>query len=120
MIVGDFIAPPKRIDTPTKRGYKKITDGGLGMSGFYEWDPNKEDASRHGVPFAAAEAFEWETAIEARDTRRPYAEVRTVAVGFIDDRLHVMVFSRRAEKLRIISLRKANKREIARYADLAP
>ena len=120
MIANNLIVPPKRIDEPTKWGHKKITDRGLGMSGFYEWDPNKEDASKHGVPFAAAEAFEWETAIEARDTRRPYAEVRTVAIGFIDDRLHVMVFSRRAEKLRIISLRKANKREIARYVDLAP
>jgi uncharacterized DUF497 family protein len=88
------------------------------MSGFYEWDPNKEDASTHGVAFAAAEGFEWETAIEARDTRRPYVEVRTVAMGFIADRLHVMVFSRRAEKVRIISLRKANAKEIARYVDL--
>jgi hypothetical protein len=87
------------------------------MSGFYEWNPNKEDASKHGVPFAAVEGFEWETAYEARDTRRAYDEVRTVAMGFIADRLHVMVFCRRAERIRIISLRKANAKEIARYVD---
>lgn len=88
------------------------------MNGFYEWDPNKEDASTHGVAFGSAEGFEWETAFEIRDTRRAYAEVRTIALGFITERLHVMVFNRRAEKVRIISLRKANRREITRYVEL--
>lgn len=85
------------------------------MRDFYEWDPNKADASRHGVPFEAAAEFVWATALEARDLRRPYREVRTVATGFIGPRLHVMVFTRRGLKIRVISLRKANSREIASY-----
>ncbi len=87
------------------------------MSGFYEWDPNKEAASPHGVPFSAAEGFEWETALEARDDRFAYAEVRTVAIGFMGERLHVMVFTRRGINVRIIGLRKANSREVRSYAE---
>ncbi|MFG1393708.1 BrnT family toxin [Xanthobacter agilis] len=85
------------------------------MLDFFEWRPSKEDASTHGVAFASVAGFDWDTAIEARDTRKAYDEVRTVAVGLVGDRLHVLVFTRRAEKVRIISFRKANRREIAHY-----
>jgi uncharacterized DUF497 family protein len=105
------------IDTPIDWGYKKIIERGTAMSDFIEWDPNKADASQHGVPFEAAIDFEWETAFEARDERFAYNEVRTVALGFIADRLHVLVFNRRAHTIRVISLRKANAKEIARYVD---
>jgi uncharacterized DUF497 family protein len=42
-----------------------------------------------------------------------------VALGKIGSRLHVMVFTRRAGKVRIISLRKANNREMWRYEEFA-
>lgn len=87
------------------------------MLDFYKWNPNKEDASRHGVAFAAVVGFDWETAIEARDTRKAYDEVRTVAVGYVGDRLHVLVFTRRAETVRVISFRKANRKEVAHYVE---
>lgn len=84
----------------------------------YEWDEakNKANAAKHGVPFEAAEAFDWESALVVEDARAGYGEARFVAVGFLDDRLHVMAFTRRGGKIRVISLRKANKRE-HRYYD---
>lgn len=85
------------------------------MRDFLEWDPKKAAASPHGVPFEAAADFEWETALETQDTRRPYGEVRVIALGFIGGRLHAMVFCRRGIRIRVISLRKANAREMARY-----
>jgi len=36
-------------------------------------------------------------------------------LGFIKDRLHSVVFTPRNGKPRVISLRKANKREVSRY-----
>lgn len=87
------------------------------MLDFFEWAPSKEDASTHGVAFASVVGFDWDTAIEARDTRFAYPEVRTVAVGFVGERLHVLVFTRRGEKVRVISFRKANRREIADYVE---
>ena len=60
---------------------------------------------------------EWETAVVHEDTRKQYAEPRFQATGYIGDRLHVMVFCLRADAVRVISLRKANKREGKSYAE---
>lgn len=78
---------------------------------------NAANAAKHGVLFEAAEEFEWETALVAVDSRREYGEPRLTAAGLIGDRLHVMVFSLRDTAVRIISLRRANSREVRRYVD---
>ena len=44
-----------------------------------------------------------------------YDERRFQALGLVGERLHVMVFTHRADKAHVISLRKANKREVKRY-----
>ncbi len=49
------------------------------------------------------------------DGRFDYGEERWVAFGLIGKRLQVMVYTFRAETIRIISFRKANKREKAYY-----
>lgn len=79
----------------------------------YEWDENKRVANlaKHGVDFVDAERFEWDKAIEAVDHRFNYNEERWVALGCIDRRLHVLTYLRRGGNIRLISLRKANKRE---------
>lgn len=83
----------------------------------YHWDPGKAatNLTKHGVDFAVAEAFEWNTAIGWVDKRQEHGEIREIAVGFIETRLYVMVFTLRDNQIRIISLRKANKREVAAY-----
>lgn len=84
---------------------------------MYEWDEHKNDANRvrHGVGFEAAVEFEWESALAMADERAEYGERRYVAVGAIGGRIHVMVFTLRDGRVRIISLRKANRREVKRY-----
>ena len=79
----------------------------------YEWDTPKRLANlaKHGVDFVEAEAFDWETAMAIPDDRLDYGEARWVALGFIGDRLHVMIYTHRDDIVRIISLRKANDRE---------
>lgn len=81
------------------------------------FDPTKNErniASR-GISFEVAEQFEWDTAMIAEDLRRAYGERRFQALGFIAGRLHAMVFTPRAGKVHVISLRKANRREMRRY-----
>ena len=68
-----------------------------------------------GISFEQAIAFEWDTALIVADTRKDYGERRYQAVGLIADRLHVLVFTPRSGKTHVISLRKANKREVKRY-----
>ena len=83
----------------------------------YEWDENKRYAnlSRHGVDFSEAVDFQWDTTIATIDDRFDYGEERFVSLGFIRNILYVMVYTFRAPNIRIISLRKANKRERLYY-----
>ena len=53
----------------------------------------------------------------ALDHRVDYGEQREIAIAYIGRRLHVVVYVQRSLARRIISLRKANKREIERYAE---
>ena len=84
---------------------------------MYEWNETKRKSnlSKHGVDFAAVEAFVWEEALVIPDNRKNYGELRFLAFGPIGDRLHCVTFSVRGENIRIISLRKANSREVERY-----
>jgi uncharacterized DUF497 family protein len=82
-----------------------------------EFDRGKNIAnvSKHGVDMAAAAEFDFETAETWTDTRKSYGEMRTIAIGFIGLRLHVLVFTMRGQIMRVISLRKANRKESAAY-----
>jgi hypothetical protein len=82
-----------------------------------EFDRGKNIANvaKHGVDMAASAEFDFETAVTWTDTRRSYGEMRTIALGFIGHRLHVLVFTMRGRKMRVISLRKANRKESASY-----
>ena len=85
------------------------------MEEQYEWDENKRrrNLEKHGVDFSAVYDFDWNTASSADDRR--HDEPRFVAIGYIDERLHVIVFTERGNSKRIISLCKANPREVKRY-----
>jgi len=81
------------------------------------WDEKKrlETLKKRGIDFAIACDFAWETASVIADARSDYGEDRFVAMGYIADRLYVMAFTMRGDIVRIISLRKANDREIKSY-----
>jgi uncharacterized DUF497 family protein len=86
-----------------------------------EFDPTKDASNRakHGVSLQAAADFAWETALEREDDRFDYGELRFVAIGNIEDRLHVMVFTEGSDDdtVRVISLRQAEKHEARLYHD---
>ena len=67
------------------------------------------------MPFELAEDFEWETAVFYQDSRNDYGETRIIALGFFEQRLHVICFTPVDSGVRIISFRKANKREALYY-----
>ncbi len=72
--------------------------------------------SKHGCSLVDANLFEWDTAIIWQDDRQDYQEQRMISLGYIGNRLFCLVFVDRVETRRIISLRKANNREVNRYA----
>ena len=83
----------------------------------YEWDETKraETLLSRGVDFADMKYFVWETSISERSDRG--GEIRWSTYGMIGNYLHNVVWTRRGPKTRIISLRKANSREKARYVE---
>jgi uncharacterized DUF497 family protein len=62
----------------------------------------------------AAEVFDGQT-LDFIDDRHDYGEVRVVTVGFFRGRMMVMVWTQRGDARHVISMRKANDREKARY-----
>lgn len=82
------------------------------------FDPAKNAANvaSRGLPFELVEQMEWATALIGEDTRKAYGERRFQALGFIGERLHVVVFTPRDGKVHVISLRKANSREVKKHA----
>lgn len=69
-----------------------------------------------GLPFESAADFDFASALMAVDDRRDYGETRYVALGRLAERLHVLCFAETDDGIRVISFRKANAREVARYA----
>lgn len=81
------------------------------------FDPDKDERNRRerGLAFERAAEFDFDTALQWLDVRRSYAEVRRVAIGYLDQRLHVLCFVDLPAGIRVISFRKANEREIEKY-----
>ncbi len=83
------------------------------------FDPAKDarNVAHRGLSFARAAEFDWAGALINADTRRDYGEARFQALGLIGNRLHMLVFTPREGRIHIISLRKANDREIRHYEE---
>ena len=83
-----------------------------------EWDERKsaQNVARNRPPFDEVAYFGFDAALIFDDERKDYGERRVVAIGFVGNRLHVLVFTERGDGIRIISFRRANDREAARHA----
>lgn len=87
------------------------------MSGF-EWDERKNrlNIEKHGVGFATASRIFDGPVLTAADERHPYGEVREISIGVVDGVLAlVVVHTDRNGTTRIISARKASRKEREHY-----
>lgn len=91
------------------------------MSMGITYDPAKSERNEHerNLPFSLVAQLDWSGALIEEDDRKDYGERRYRVLGFIGDRLYAVVFTPRAGKVHVISLRKANKREVKQYAQKA-
>lgn len=81
------------------------------------YDPakNAKNIELRGISFEQASGFDFQTAIIWIDTRKIYSEVRFSALGLLVDRVYSLIFAETINGIRVISFRKANKREVKRY-----
>ena len=80
-----------------------------------EFDDAKDERNQRlrGISLALAAEFDFEEAIEVEQLVD--GEQRFFALGPINGRIHALVYTLRGDTVRVISLRKANKREVRRY-----
>ena len=82
-----------------------------------EFDPAKDALNqvKHGVSLALAVELDWEAALVWIDDRFEYAELRMIALAPKTKILYYVAFVDRGEVRRVISLRRANRREVKHY-----
>ena len=85
------------------------------------YDPIKDamNQEKHGVSLAAAASIDWTSAVTWADTRMDYHEDRMRGLGLIGNRVHAVVYVIRDQSRRVISLRKANHKEVMSYVNQA-
>jgi hypothetical protein len=81
------------------------------------FDPIKDtqNIELRGLSFERATEFEFASAWIIVDDRKDYGETRYQAMGFLEERLHALVFTETLVGIRVISFRKANQREERLY-----
>lgn len=67
------------------------------------------------MPFELAAELDWDNALAFADERQDYGEQRINALARMEGRLYAVCFVMRGQVCRIISFRKANKREEKTY-----
>ena len=84
-----------------------------------EFDPVKDASNqlKHGVSLALAAELEWSAAWVWVDERFEYSEVRMIALAPKTAILYYVAFVDRGDVRRIISLRRANRREVKHYVE---
>ena len=86
------------------------------MKIVYDQAKSDRNVGERGLSFVRVADFDFATALFLVDDRRDYGEIRHLAIGYLEDRLHVLCFVERPNGIRVVSFRKANKREVRRYA----
>jgi hypothetical protein len=84
-----------------------------------EFDPVKDSTNqaKHGASLSVAIELDWEAALVWVDERFEYGETRMIALAPRVNILYCVAFVDRGEVRRIISLRRANRREVKHYVE---
>ena len=84
-----------------------------------EFDPTKDASNqlKHGVSLAMAAELDWDAAWVWVDERFDYNEMRMIALAPRTETLYYVAFVNRGDVRRIISLRRANRREVKHYVE---
>jgi hypothetical protein len=83
----------------------------------YDTFKDAANLAKHGVSLALAAQLEWDSLWAKPDVRRDYGEMRMIGYAIAGDRLFCVAYTDRGTERRIISLRKANSREVKRYVE---
>ena len=82
----------------------------------FEFDPDKSavNEAKHGIGFDDAQAL-WDDPWLLEAPARTADEPRFMAIGRIEGRYRSAICTRRGDRIRLISVRRARKEEVERY-----
>ena len=86
----------------------------------FEWDMAKSDLCQISRNFDFTHVisiFIDPNLLIERDQRWDYGEERFRALGLLDEKVFVVIYTKRPAAIRIISARRANRREVRRYEE---
>ena len=85
-----------------------------------EFHPAKDEVNCHkrGISLSLASRIDWPAVMCKPDTRHDYGEVREIGYAVVEGRLYCVVFTQHDPVIHVISLRKANSREVRHYAEI--
>jgi uncharacterized DUF497 family protein len=85
----------------------------------FEFDISKSESNRlkHGIDFQAAQLI-WLDQYLIEIPAKSFDEKRRLAIGKIDSKIWAAIFTYRGDSIRIISVRRARKKEIYLYENL--
>ncbi len=83
----------------------------------YDESKNISNIKKHGVSFDEVKHLDWDSLMAIEDTRQDYDEQRFIGYAIKGERLYCIVYTMRHDLMRVISFRKANKREVINYAN---
>ena len=81
---------------------------------------DKLNIAKHGVSLALARKLDWDAALVWCDDRFEYEELRMIALAPETNTLYFVAFVDHGEVRRIISLRRAERREVKHYVENIP
>lgn len=83
----------------------------------FDVDKNRENERKHGLRFEDVHKLDWHNALYLADSRQDYGENRFQTYVPGEDGLYFVALTCRGNRIRIISFRRANKREKRLYDD---
>lgn len=85
------------------------------MKIVYDSSKNQQNILTHNLSVERAAEMDFSLAVYFVDNRNDYSEVRRIAVGYVDNRLHILCYTIRSGNMHVISFRKANNKEAKKY-----
>ena len=85
------------------------------MDWLFDTKKDESNLAKHGINLSLARLLDGEDALSWIDARKDYGEIRHISLVPLKQRLYCVVYVDNKFTRRVISLRKANNREINRY-----
>ena len=107
---------PGQIQPPLTKSCEGLGDGLQGLNRMeFEWDEKKRISTIEKRGFDLQDASKVFIGLHITITAHSFFEPREIAIGMLHEKLVAVIFTRRGERLRLITVRRARENERRAY-----